>query len=59
MKIAEGTQYSKQIIVDQIKDTRKKIKLFMNSEMSEEHRDRMFLADDRLSQALQWLTKRV
>jgi hypothetical protein len=54
----KSSQYSKLIIIESIRDTRKKIKLFMKTELQEEHRNRFILADEKLSEAIQWLKAR-
>ena len=51
----KSSQYSKKLIVDSIKDTRKKIRMFLKCELQQEHRDRCTLADEKLVQAINWL----
>ena len=56
MKITEGTQYSKRLIVEQIQDAKRKIKMFLKFNKTTEQ-DKFILADERLTEAIRWLTK--
>ena len=57
MKIAEGTQYSKNLIADEIRSAQRKIKTLMKMPISPEHLDRLVFANERINDALHWLIK--